>query len=93
MKQSLNEVKRMQQLAGLIKEEQLKVKRQGFNFEPVYVDTKLIDKLLFQLAPAIDHDNIKNLTQNPDYKGILQKIAKHITNTGALSSDLLDFED
>jgi hypothetical protein len=89
----MKDIKRMQQLAGIIKEEQLKVKQQGFNFEPVYVDTKLIDKLLFQLAPAIDHDNIKNLTQNPDYKGILQKIAKHITNTGALSSDLLDFED
>jgi hypothetical protein len=71
----------------------LKIRDASFpNKNPGVVDTRLIDKLLSQIGPYLGYSDWKEKIQNPDYKGIIQKIAKHITNTGVLQSDRLEIE-
>ncbi len=60
--------------------------------KPGTVDTKLIDELLKQIGPHIGYADWKAKIKNPDYKGIIQKIAKHISGVGTLGSDRLDIE-
>lgn len=56
------------------------------------VDTRLIDALLKQIGPYIGYSDWEDKIQNPDYEGIIQKIAKHISGTGTLSNDRLKFK-
>jgi hypothetical protein len=74
-----------------LNEEKLKIKSSGLEEKPGYVDTILIDKLLKQIGPYIGYSNWEELIKNPDYKGIIKKIAKHISNTGTLQNDRIDF--
>jgi hypothetical protein len=107
----MKDIIRMNQLAGIItenqaqkmmevldenkplNEEKLKIKSSssGLKEKPGYVDTILIDKLLKQIGPHIGYANWKELIKNPDYKGIIKKIAKYISNTGTLQNDRIDF--
>ena len=92
-KGSMNEIKRMQQLAGLITESQLQV-NSAFaspNEKPGVVDIALVDKLLKQIGPYLGYSDWREKIANPDYKGIIQQIAKHVTGTGTLGTDRIKF--
>jgi hypothetical protein len=59
------------------------------NEKPGVVDTVLIDKLLRQIGPYLGYFDWEQKIANPDYKAIIQKIAKHVSGTGTLSTDRL----
>jgi len=80
--------------APSINESLMKIKRRGLpNQKPGTVDTRLIDELLKQIGPNIGYSDWREKIQNPDYAGIIQKIAKHIAGEGVLSLDLLDIKE
>jgi hypothetical protein len=60
--------------------------------KPGSVDTKSIDELLKQIGPYMGYADWKSKIKNPDYEGILQKIAKHVCGVSILSTDRLVFE-
>jgi hypothetical protein len=84
-----------EELSNLLKtspiSESLKIRTKGQkNQTPGTVDTRLIDGLLKQIGPYIGYSDWEEKIQNPDYEGIIQKIAKHISKVGNLESDRLD---
>lgn len=95
----INEAKRMQQLAGVstevtVSESQLQINSafRSPNEKPGVVDTVLIDKLLKQIGPYLGYSDWREKIANPDYKGIIQQIAKHVTGTGTLGTDRLEIK-
>ena len=77
----------------LTNESLLKIRPRGLNNQKFgTVDTRLIDELLNQIGPYMGYSDWKDKIQNPDYKGIIQKIAKHISGIGTLGTDRLDIK-
>lgn len=77
-----------------INEKILKIRTRdgGKNQKSGKIDTSLIDSLLNQIGPYLGYSDWKEKIENPDYKGIIQKIAKHVAGIGTLGSDRLDIE-
>lgn len=93
MENQINETKRMQELAGLINEAQLKIYGIAGN-ENSIVDLGLIDTLAQQILPAVGYssDVLEKKMANIDYQDLIQKIAKQLMGIGTLENDLITFK-
>jgi hypothetical protein len=77
----------------LTNESLLKIRYRGSNNQEFgTVDTSLIDELLNQIGPYIGYPDWEDRIQNPDYKGIIQKLAKDISGIGTLGMERLDIK-
>jgi hypothetical protein len=79
---------------GLVSESRLQINSafRSPNEKPGVVDTALIDKLLKQIGPYLGYSDWREKIANPDYKGIIQQIAKHVSGTGTLSTNRLEIK-
>lgn len=90
MKQQLNEVQKLQKIAGILKEEQIKIYNTYKTKESI-VDLNLIDTLVKQIGPVSGYSDWEERASNLDYKAIINGLAKQMLNLGSLESDRIKF--
>lgn len=90
MKQQINEVRRMQQLAGVVNESEMKI--YGTDGTESTIDLGLIDTLAKQIGPASGYADWEERIANIDYKSVINTLAKQILKLGALETDRITFK-
>ena len=90
MKQQINEVRRMQQLAGVVNESEMKI--YGTDGTESTIDLNLIDTLAKQIGPASGYADWEERIANIDYKSVINTLAKQILKLGALETDRITFK-